>query len=293
MRDTDLRENTILDTLGKVLRLNKHDAGQISMRILGPDIIEKARPGQFVHIRCSNWLQMRRPMSIMRVSKAGGWFEILFKKTGAGTEALSSCEIDDSLKILGPIGNPFRLNGYLEHAILIGGGVGIPPLLFLAEHIKRACRETSVIVFMGSEVPFPFKLKPSKIYISSKLGQAIAGIPFLEDIGVPSRLASNQGFAGCYPGHVTNLAKKYLQDLNCDKGKVEIFSCGPTPMLIEAQKVAKLYAHRSQISVEENMACAVGGCAGCTIAIDSEAGISMKRVCVDGPVFDGENAILR
>ena len=146
---------------------------------------------------------------------------------------------------------------------------------------------------MGSEVPFPFKLKPSKIYISSKLGQAIAGIPFLEDIGVASRLASNQGFAGCYPGHVTNLAKEYLQDLSYDKEKVEIFSCGPTPMLIESQKVAKLYAHRSQISVEENMACAVGGCAGCTIAIDSEAGISMKRVCVDGPVFDGANAILR
>ena len=143
MRDTNLKENTIFETRGKVLRLNKHGGGQISMRILCPDIVEKAKPGQFVHIRCSNWLQMRRPMSIMRGSKEGGWFEILFKKTGAGTEALSSCKMDDSLKILGPIGNPFRLYGYLEHAILIGGGVGIPPLIFLAEHIKKAHRGTS------------------------------------------------------------------------------------------------------------------------------------------------------
>ncbi len=288
---TDPRQNTIVETQGKVIGLNEHDGGQISMRIHCPKIVEKAHPGQFIHIRCSNWLPMRRPMSIMRASKLSGWLEILFKKTGTGTKALSLCKLEESLKILGPIGNPFRLNNYLRHVILIGGGVGIPPLLFLAEHIKKLNHDSSIIVFMGSEVPFPFKLTPSKIYIDPELGQAIAGIPFLEDLGVPSRLASNQGFAGCYLGHVTNLASEYLQKLDCEKEEIEIFACGPNPMLMEAQKVAKAYAHRSQISVEENMACAVGGCAGCTIAIQSESEITMKRVCVDGPVFDGASVI--
>ena len=291
MIDTDSRRKTILETQGEVIGLHEHDGGQISMRIYCPDIAEKALPGQFIHIRCSNWLQMRRPMSIMRASENGGWLEILFKKTGVGTEALSLCKPGESLKILGPIGNSFRLNNYLKHVILIGGGVGIPPLLFLAEHIKRINRNSSIIVFMGSEVPFPFKLTPSKIYVGSELGQAIASIPFLEDLGVPSRLASNQGFAGCYFGHVTNLASEYLRKLPCEKEEIEIFACGPNPMLIEAQKVAKAYAHRSQISVEENMACAVGGCAGCTIAIQSESDITMKRVCVDGPIFDGTSVI--
>ena len=291
MIDTDSRRKTILESLGKVIGLNEHDGGQITLRIHCPDIVAKALPGQFIHIRCSNWLQMRRPMSIMRASKHGGWLEILFKRSGAGTEALSLCKPGESLKILGPIGNPFRLNNYLKHVILIGGGVGIPPLLFLAEHIKKNNRHSSIIVFMGSEVQFPFKLKPSKIYIDSELGQAIAGIPFLEDLGVPSRLASNQGFAGCYLGHVTNLASKYLRKLNCEKEEIEIFACGPNPMLVETQKVAKAYAHRSQISVEENMACAVGGCAGCTIAIQSESEINMKRVCIDGPIFDGASVI--
>ena len=82
MMDTDSRRKTIVETQGEVIGLHEHDGGQISMRIYCPDIVEKALPGQFIHIRCSNWLQMRRPMSIMRASENGGWLEILFKKTG-------------------------------------------------------------------------------------------------------------------------------------------------------------------------------------------------------------------
>ena len=99
MIDTDSRRKIILETKGEVIRLHEHDGGQISMRIYCPDIVEKALQGQFIHIRCSNWLQMRRPVSIMRASKNGGWLEILFKKTGAGTEALSLCNPGEFLKI--------------------------------------------------------------------------------------------------------------------------------------------------------------------------------------------------
>ena len=82
MIDTDSRRKTILETQGEVIGLHEHDGGQISMRIYCPDIVEEALPGQFIHIRCSTWLHMRRPMSIMRVSKHGGWLEILLRDWG-------------------------------------------------------------------------------------------------------------------------------------------------------------------------------------------------------------------
>jgi len=228
----------------------------------------------------------------MRASVKSGWIEILFRVTGIGTKALSENKKGDRLDILGPIGQPFRLKSYLKHLILIGGGVGIPPLLFLAEHLKKCTENITVVVLMGSETPFPFKISPSKIYMDSMPGEAIAGIPLVESMGIASRLATKHGFPGCYDGHVTELAKEYLNNLSIAKGNVEIFACGPTPMLIEVQKLAGKYSKRSQVSVEEYMACGIGGCAGCTVRVQTETGLQMKRVCVDGPVFNGADVIL-
>ncbi|MEC9247643.1 MAG: dihydroorotate dehydrogenase electron transfer subunit [Pseudomonadota bacterium] len=284
--------NSISQTSGEIIQVARHDGDQVSIRIHCPLIAKKAQPGHFVHVKCSESLEMRRPMSIMRAAEKNGWIEILFRVTGIGTKALSEQQKGDHLDILGPIGQPFRLKGYLKHLILIGGGVGIPPLLFLAEHLKKSNENITVIVLMGSETPFPFKISPSKIYVNSMPAEAIAGIPLLESMGTASRLATKQGFQGCYDGHVTELAKEYLNNLSIAKENVEIFACGPTPMLIEAQQLAEKYCERSQVSVEEYMACAIGGCAGCTVRVQTEAGLAMKRVCVDGPVFDGAEVIL-
>ena len=288
----DRNRNTITEVEGKVLQFTQHEGSQVSLRIHCPSIAERSKPGQFIHVRCSQWLEMRRPMSLMKASPKEGWIDILFKITGVGTKALSQTKPGDSLKVLGPIGTPFRLKNYRKHVVLIGGGVGIPPLLFLAEHLKKSTKGLSIIVFMGSEVNFPFKVRPSKIYMSTLRGEAIAGIPLLEDLGIPSRLASNQGFPGCYRGHVTDLAKEYFENLSEERENIEIFACGPEVMLIETQKIAETFAKRSQISVEESMACAIGGCAGCTIPVQTKSGLAMKRVCVDGPVFDGAEVIL-
>jgi dihydroorotate dehydrogenase electron transfer subunit len=112
-------------------------------------------------------------------------------------------------------------------------------------------------------------------------------MPLLEDWNIPARLASLQGYDGCFNGYVTDLAREWLKSLSEDeRAEVEIFSCGPTPMLKAVAALAVEFDLPCQVSLEEFMACAVGGCAGCAVEIITEDGPAMKRVCVDGPVFD-------
>jgi dihydroorotate dehydrogenase electron transfer subunit len=140
---------------------------------------------------------------------------------------------------------------------------------------------------MGSEVPFPFRARPSAIILPGVPPGTLACMPLLEEWGVPSRLASGSDFPGCFPGFVTELADAWLGSLGpAELAEVEIFSCGPTPMLAASAALARRRGVPCQVSLEEFMACAVGGCAGCTVQVRTPEGPAMKRVCVDGPVFD-------
>ena len=117
-------------------------------------------------------------------------------------------------------------------------------------------------------------------------------MPLLESWGVPNRLATLAGFEGCFNGYVTDLAEQWLSTLSADeRAKTEVFACGPTPMLNAVAGLAARYDLPCQVSLEEFMACAVGGCAGCTVKIETPDGPAMKRVCVDGPVFDATTDI--
>ena len=120
----------------------------------------------------------------------------------------------------------------------------------------------------------------------------IASMPLLDDWGIPSRLTSLNDYAGCFNGYVTELANIWLEKLDGDqRQEVEIFSCGPTPMLKAVSELANKYDLPCQVSLEEYMACAVGGCAGCTVLIKTDSGNAMKRVCVDGPVFEAKSVV--
>ena len=112
-------------------------------------------------------------------------------------------------------------------------------------------------------------------------------MPLIESWNIPTRLASQADIGGTYRGFVTDLAREGLSTLSDDERKdVEIFTCGPTPMLKAVTALARDFDLPCQVSLEEFMACAVGGCAGCTVLVHSDDGPAMKRVCVDGPVFD-------
>lgn len=263
---------------------------QYLLRLQAPQTAVDARPGNFVHLLCGPQLPMRRPMSIMRCNPDQGWMDILYKVHGQGTRLLSRRRQGESLSLVGPIGVPFKLGGYRKRPLLIGGGVGIPPMIFLAEYMRHNSPNLSPLVIMGSEVPFPFQPKPSQIMVRGIPSEVIACMPLLEDWGIASRLCSLQGYAGCHEGYVTDLARQWLDGTSGEtRDEVEIFSCGPTPMLRAVADLAREYGLPCQVSVEEYMACGVGGCAGCAIRVATQDGPAMKRVCVDGPVFEASS----
>lgn len=264
---------------------------QMVMRLAAPRIAERALPGQFVHVDCGQPMMLRRPLSLMRVDQKQGWVELLYKKVGAGTRLLAERQPGEPISLLGPVGNSFQLHEELSRPLLLGGGVGMPPMLFMASNLRRL-KGFKPQVLLASEVPFPFTPEPSSIMIDGMPSSVIATMPLLDDWGVPARLASNQGFPGCFDGFITDLARQWLASLVTDeRAKVEIFACGPTPMLRAVQELAAEFDLPSQLSVEEYMACAVGGCAGCVVPIRDGDEVAMKRVCVDGPVFAGEQII--
>ena len=284
---------TIFLEEARVLSHLAYDAEQFVLRLAAPKCAAHAQPGTFAHLTCDPTIPMRRPLSIMRADAKAGWIEILYKVLGVGLQALAARKAGDTVSVLGPIGRPFVAHRERPRALLIGGGVGIPPMVFLAERL-RTDPAFSPLVLMGSEVPFPFRTRPSATLIAGMPAGTIACMPLLEEWGVPSRLASRADFPGCYSGFVTELAHEWLESLSAaQRGEVEVFACGPTPMLKATAALARRHGVPAQVSLEEFMACAVGGCAGCTVEVRTAEGTAMKRVCVDGPVFDAHTVFWR
>jgi dihydroorotate dehydrogenase electron transfer subunit len=272
----------------RVLDQKAFDAEQYVIRVEAPKCAAHAEPGSFAHITCDPTIPMRRPLSIMRADPRSGWIEMLYKVVGNGLHALAARKAGDVVSVLGPIGRGFTVHADKPRALLIGGGVGIPPMIFLAERLRdRRDGDWKPLVLMGSEIPFPFRTRPSQILVPGIPAGSIACMPMLDEWGIASRLASRSDFPGCFDGFVTELADAWLASLGpTELAQVEIFACGPTPMLEACARLARKYKVSCQVSLEEFMACAVGGCAGCTVLVETADGPAMKRVCVDGPVFD-------
>jgi dihydroorotate dehydrogenase electron transfer subunit len=284
---------TIFLEEARVISQLAYDGEQFVLRVAAPKCAAHAAPGCFAHLSVDATIPMRRPLSIMRVDARAGWIEMLYKVVGPGLHALAARKAGDTLSVLGPIGQPFSPHRERPRTLLIGGGVGIPPMVFLAERLHAAAGTPAAavawkpLVLMGSEIPFPFRTRPSTLIVPGIPEGVIAAMPLLDEWGVPSRLASRSDFPGCFPGFVTQLAEAWLKSLGAAQlAQVEIFACGPTPMLEVTAQVARRFAVPCQVSLEEFMACAVGGCAGCTVEVRTPEGPAMKRVCVDGPVFD-------
>ena len=269
---------TIFSIDAEVLQQTAHPGGQYVLRLRAPDCARSATAGTFVHVQCARDIPLRRPLSILRTNPAQGWVEVLYKVVGRGLEALARAEPGTAVALLGPIGQGFRPDPARPLALFIGGGVGIPPLMFLAEVLAHSPGvRWEPRAFFGSELPFPFEVDSG----TGTLRQ-------LDSLGIPSQLASNAGLPGCHRGLVTDLTRTWIASQPpAARTRMTIYSCGPTPMLRAVQNLAREFSLPSQLCLEEFMACAVGGCAGCVVPVLIDGQRQMKRVCVDGPVFDG------
>ena len=281
---------TIFEERAEVLAHERFAGDQFILTLKAPKCARAATPGSFVHLSCDEQVPMRRPLSIMRAHPERGSIEVLYKIVGPGLGALAARRVGESINALGPIGNGFVPHRERPRTLLVGGGVGIPPMVFLAGRLREdSATPWQPLVLMGSEVPFPFRARPSTILVPGMPDGVIACMPLLDEWGIPSRLTSLAGYAGCHEGYVTELAATWLASLDrAALSEVEMFACGPTPMLKAAAAVARRFGIACQMSLEEFMACAVGGCAGCAVRVMTPSGPAMKRVCVDGPVFDAK-----
>lgn len=218
-----------------------------------PEMAEKTQPGQFLHILCGGDAYLRRPISVCEVIDKKS-IRFIFRVIGKGTDALSEKNVGDKLDILGPLGNGFRVNGGEGRVLLVGGGIGIFPLLELA---KKFGKRASVLLGFKTE---------AEVMLTDEFAK------YAENVFV----ATDDGSCG-YKGLVTDLLKN-IASSNDVSG---IYICGPTPMMRAAAAVAGEHGIYAEVSLEERMGCGVGACVTCACTIAGQR----KRVCKDGPVF--------
>lgn len=230
--------------------------GVFDMWIKTCNIAEKAVPGQFVSVYTKDASKLLpRPISICEVD--GQRLRIVYRVVGGGTTEFSKYQVGDSIHILGPIGNGFPLQDG-KNAILIGGGIGIPPMLELSKRLNG--NNTIVLGYRNKDT---FLDKDLKIY-----GDIV--------------IATDDGSLGTH-GTVIDAIKE-----NNIKADV-IYACGPTPMLRAIKQYALENNIEAWLSLEEKMACGVGACLACvckTTEIDEHSQVHNKRICKDGPVFN-------
>ena len=282
-------KDIIFEEKAEIVDQVKFEADQFVTIVKAEKSSQTAKPGQFAFVECGGDTLLRRPLSYLRSSKEDGTVEFMYKTVGHGLESLSQLKKGDEIKIMGPIGNGFAIPSGKKSAILIGGGVGIPPVLFMGEEIKKINGGIDLVAFFGSEITFPFETCDSDLVMPGLDLSVNKTIDDMEKLGIPCRLSSQAGYEGCHSGYVTELAKSFIETLSDgEKTETIIYACGPESMLKAVAKLAKDDQLDCVLSLEEYMACAIGGCAGCTVRVLEDGHERMKRVCVDGPVFDAE-----
>ena len=282
-------KDIIFEEKAEIVDQVKFEADQFVTIVKAEKSSQTAKPGQFAFVECGGNTLLRRPLSYLRSSKENGTVEFMYKTVGHGLESLSQLKKGDEIKIMGPIGNGFAIPSGKKSAILIGGGVGIPPVLFMGEEINKINGGIDLVAFFGSEIPFPFETCDSDLVMPGLDFSVNKTIDDMEKRSIPCRLSSQAGYEGCHLGYVTELAKSFIETLSDgEKTETIIYACGPESMLKAVAKLAKDDQLDCVLSLEEYMACAIGGCAGCTVRVLEDGHERMKRVCVDGPVFDAE-----
>ncbi len=230
-----------------------------------PYIASTAKPGQFLTIRCGNGLILRRPFSIHRATD-GKLVSIFFKVVGKGTAWLSQRSSGEVLDVLGPLGNGFYVPESAQNLLLLAGGTGIAPLVFLAEWAVRQGKQVKLI--MGAQ-------SSKYLYPAGQLTSGIEQI-FVTDDG-------SQGEKGTITQFLARHTVELISQADC------IYACGPVAMYqeIEAQKQSWQWKKAVQVSLEIRMGCGIGACYGCSIMTKK----GMKQVCKDGPVFEIDDII--
>ncbi len=247
-----------------VFKNHKLSDTQFDLVVSAPNICAAAKPGQFVTVLCGEGFTLRRPISICDVT--GEMLRLVFEIRGDGTRWLSKCAPGDTLDILGPLGNGlFPVDDSEEPVLLVGGGIGAPPMLYAAHNVKKA---HAVLGFQSA----------SKAILYDEFCDCCELVQVATDDG-------SLGAHGTVAGPISMMLEKYSYS--------KVFACGPRPML---KAVAELAAKKNIpcfVSMEERMGCGVGACLVCACKThDKESGEEhFSHVCSNGPVFSADEIV--
>lgn len=246
-----------------------------------PELAQSALPGQFVHVHCTPIgcePLLRRPLGIHWADPESGRFALVYEVHGRGTKLLSERVPGETLDILGPLGHGFDLPKSSDQpVVLIGGGMGVVPLRFLADSIKKSFGSECMTFIMGACTVD--KLFARDDFQSFCIENSAEWQYFL---------CTDDGTCG-HHGFVTDVLREYME--RCAAKKPLIYACGPTPMLRSVAQISASYDAKCQVSTEAKMACGIGACMSCVVKVRSEDGFKYLRACKDGPVFDAAEVI--
>ena len=233
--------------------------GICSMWLDAKEVAVQAKPGQFISVYSNDKSRvLPRPISICEIDREKGTLRIVYRVVGKGTEEFSKAEAGDSFEILGPLGNGFPIEEAKgKKVLMIGGGIGVPPMLQTAKEI-----EGEAIIVSG--------YRNQDLFLKEELESA--GTLFI---------ATEDGSVGT-KGNVVDAIRE--NQIEADM----MFACGPKPMLRALKNYALEKGIPCWISMEEKMACGVGACLACVCQskdVDSHSHVHNKRICKDGPVF--------
>jgi dihydroorotate dehydrogenase electron transfer subunit len=256
-----------------------------------PEISREAVAGQFLNLRVRDATEplLRRPFSIHRTGPKGG-IEILYEVIGKGSQLLSRKKAGELLDVIGPLGNGFhyksqgrkvipkgaecrrnyRLAPGTTSQVLVAGGMGVAPLIFLAEKLKEVKSQKA-------------KVK-NIVLIGARTKKQILCEKEFKELGFDVKIATDDGSTG-FHGKVTGLLESLLSTI--DHRRSTIYACGPKPMLREISRIAVRHKIPAQISLEAHMACGIGACLGCVVKTKE----GYKRVCKEGPVLSAQDII--
>lgn len=246
------------DEMAVIIRQEKIGTGIYSMWIRTEQVAEHAKAGQFVSVYCNDGSRLLpRPISICEINKEEKTLRLVYRVAGKGTGEFSAMKAGETLHIVGPLGNGFPKKE--KKAFLIGGGIGIPPMLQLAKELD--CEKQIVLGYRDELFLLDEFQKQGEVY-----------------------LATEDGSTGT-KGNVLDAIR--ANALTADV----IYACGPTPMLRALKTYAAENGIECWISMEERMACGIGACLACVCKSkekDAHSNVNNKRICKEGPVFLAE-----
>jgi dihydroorotate dehydrogenase electron transfer subunit len=257
---------------GEIISNERYSDSLYRMDVFSPYICRNAEAGQFVNIKCSRegMLQplLRRPFSIFDIEEKFNVFSVLYLVRGPGTRFMAGLDRGDVLDFAGPMGNGIKLDGGRDSLLLIGGGIGIAPLNFLAS--TAAARKKRIFFAAGFKNNSYQRLEKDLI-----------------ELGVGYNICTEDGSLG-EKGMVTDYIRENIRTF----GDCDVYCCGPRDMLKEIQRLYSGESNRVTAFLEERMACGVGVCTGCAVKIrKGKKGFTYQKVCQDGPAFDLKEVI--